>query len=44
MHPVPSMYHSKMAGVEPEAGATCPRFMQFLADIFSDDEELVAYV
>ena len=44
MSPVPSMHHSKMAGVEHEAGAICPRFMQFLADIFPDDEELVAYV
>ena len=44
MPPMPSMHHSKMAGVEYEAGATCPRFMQFLADIFPDDEELVAYV
>jgi phage/plasmid-associated DNA primase len=41
MPPMPSMHHSKMAGVEYEAGATCPRFMQFLADIFPDDEELV---
>ena len=44
MPPMPSMHHSKMAGVEYEAGATCPRFMQFLADIFPDDGELVAYV
>jgi len=44
MSPMPSMRHSKMAGVEHEAGATCPRFMQFLADIFPDDEELIAYV
>ena len=44
MSPTPSMHHSKMAGVQHEAGATCPRFMQFLADIFPDDMELVAYV
>ena len=44
MPPMPSMHHSKMAGVDYEAGATCPRFMQFLADIFPDDEELVASV
>ncbi len=44
MSPMPSMHHSKMTGVEHEAGATCPHFMQFLADIFPNDEELVAYV
>ena len=41
---MPSMHHSKMAGVQHKAGAKCPRFMQFLGDIFPDDEELVAYV
>ena len=44
MPPMPSMHHSKMASVEYEAGATCHRFLQFLADIFPDDEELVASV
>ena len=44
MSPTPSMYHSKMAGVEHEFDASCPRFMQFLDDIFPNDEELVAYV
>ncbi len=44
MSPTPSMHHSKMAGVEHDVDASCPRFMQFLDDIFPNDEELVAYV
>ena len=44
LKPEPSMHHSKMAGVDYDAYAKCPRFMQFLADIFPDDQDLLDYV
>jgi len=44
LDPEPSMHHSKMAGVAYDAYANCPRFMQFLKDIFPDDPELLEYV
>jgi len=44
LDPEPSMHHSKMAGVAYDAHANCPRFMQFLKDIFPDDPELLEYV
>ena len=44
LKPEPSMHHSKMAGVSYDANASCPRFMQFLADIFPDDQDLLDYV
>ena len=44
LKPEPSMHHSKMAGVSHDANASCPRFMQFLADIFPDDQDLLDYV
>lgn len=42
--PQPTMWHSKMAGARFDADARCPHFLQFLTDIFSNDQELVAYV
>ena len=44
LEPNPAMRHSKMAGVSYDAQASCPRFMQFLTDIFPDDPELLEYV
>ena len=44
LEPNPAMRHSKMAGVSYDAYASCPRFMQFLKDIFPDDLELRGYV
>ena len=44
LEPNPAMRHSKMAGVSYDAHASCPRFMQFLKDIFPDDPELLEYV
>ena len=44
LEPNPAMRHSKMAGVSYDAHASCPRFMQFLTDIFPDDAELLGYV
>ena len=41
LEPNPAMRHSKMAGVSYDAHASCPRFMQFLKDIFPDDPELL---
>ncbi|MDC6455449.1 phage/plasmid primase, P4 family [Alphaproteobacteria bacterium] len=43
LEPNPAMRHSKMAGVSYDAQASCPRFMQFLKDIFPDDPELLEY-
>ena len=40
LEPNPAMRHSKMAGVSYDTHASCPRFMQFLKDIFPDDPEL----
>ena len=44
LKPEPSMHHSKMAGVSYDANASCPQFMQFLADIFPNDQDLLDYV
>ncbi len=43
LQPLPSMLHSKMAGVVYEEGATCLRFLQFLKDIFEDNDDLIEY-
>jgi putative DNA primase/helicase len=40
----PSMKHSKVAGTTYDPNAKCPRFIQFLDDIFPNDKELVKYV
>lgn len=44
LQPLPSMLHSKMAGVSFEQDARCPRFIQFLNDIFESDNDLIEYV
>ena len=44
LQPLPSMLHSKMAGVSFEQDASCPRFIQFLNDIFEGDNDLMEYI
>lgn len=42
--PRPDDYLTKIAGCAYDPAATCPRWLQFLREVFSDDQELIAYI
>ena len=39
-----SDYITRRLGADYDANASCPRWLQFLAEVFSNDQELIAYI
>jgi P4 family phage/plasmid primase-like protien len=40
----PKYFHRNQAGVTYMSGERCPRFMQFLNEVFDADQEMIAYI